>query len=97
MICAPSFAAADGHGGSGQAEVECDPQLNLAVAIALRPRTPPFWPSLLDRFLMLRSTSAAVTCVGCPGGVVQLATVPVKPGRVTPVVPALLVRVIVPC
>src|SRR5215813_5987056 len=92
MVCAASFSAADGHGGSGQAEVECDPPLNLTVAIAFRPGTPPFWPSWLESFLMLRSTSAAVTCVGCPGSVFQLATVTVKPGRVTTVVPAPLVR-----
>ena len=71
MICAASVSPTDGS--SGQADIECVVQLSLAVAMLFKPGTPPLWPNLLDSFLMLRSTSAAVTRVGCPGGDFQLA------------------------
>jgi len=72
MICAAAFSPADGS--SGQVAVERVAQVRLAVAIPFRPGTPPVWPNLLDSFFMLRSTSAAVTRIGCAGSDFRLAT-----------------------
>src|SRR6516165_2017151 len=59
MICAAAFSPADGS--CGQVVVECVAQFNPAVSIRFKPFTPPSWLNLLDSFLILLSTSAAVT------------------------------------
>jgi len=94
MICAAAFSPADGS--YGQVDVECVAQFNPAVSIRFKPFTPPSWLNLLDSFLILLSTSAAVTRIGCPGSDFRLATLTVYPGWVTTVVPASIVSVSLP-
>src|SRR5262249_39040019 len=70
-VCIASLSArvGGGHGPGGRA----------AVFRLFSPGTPPFWPNLLDKLLMLLMTKSGGIGNGSLGSVFQLGTFTIKP------------------